>query len=78
MEYRDKTDDKVTVEAAEATLKYSVAVKCATITPDETRVKEFSLKKMWLSPNGSTSSVPRISPTYPHMPHIRSYLWKSA
>ncbi|RPB27840.1 putative isocitrate dehydrogenase Idp1 [Terfezia boudieri ATCC MYA-4762] len=57
MEYRDKTDDKVTVEAAEATLKYSVAVKCATITPDEMRVKEFSLKKMWLSPNGTIRNI---------------------
>jgi len=67
MEYRDKTDDKVTIEAAEATLKYSVAVKCATITPDEARVKEFSLKKMWLSPNGSMFSSlihPPPIPTY--------------
>jgi isocitrate dehydrogenase len=54
LEYRDQTDDKVTVDAAEAILKYSVGVKCATITPDEARVKEFNLKKMWLSPNGST------------------------
>jgi isocitrate dehydrogenase len=56
LEYRDKTDDKVTVDAAEAILKYSVGVKCATITPDEARVEEFGLKKMWLSPNGSMSS----------------------
>lgn len=45
LEYRDKTDDKVTVEAAEAIQKYSVGVKCATITPDEARVEEFKLKK---------------------------------
>ena len=50
---RNDTDDKVTVEAAEAIKQYSVGVKCATITPDEARVKEFHLKKMWLSPNGT-------------------------
>lgn len=55
--YRDKTEDKVTVEAAEAILKYSVGVKCATITPDEGRVKEFNLKKMWLSPNGTIRNI---------------------
>ena len=54
---RDATDDKVTVEAAEATRKYNVAVKCATITPDEARVKEFSLKKMWPSPNGTIRNI---------------------
>ncbi|KAI6356704.1 hypothetical protein MCOR25_007878 [Pyricularia grisea] len=53
LEYRDKTDDKVTLDAAEAIKKYSVGVKCATITPDEARVKEFNLKQMWLSPNGT-------------------------
>lgn len=57
MENRDATDDKVTVEAAEATLKYNVAVKCATITPDEARVKEFGLKKMWKSPNGTIRNI---------------------
>ncbi|KAJ9624911.1 NADP-dependent isocitrate dehydrogenase [Taxawa tesnikishii (nom. ined.)] len=51
--YRDETDDQVTLDAAEAIKKYSVGVKCATITPDEARVKEFNLKKMWLSPNGT-------------------------
>ncbi|KAK9472076.1 uncharacterized protein V1510DRAFT_426477 [Dipodascopsis tothii] len=55
--YRDETDDKVTTDAAEATLKYNVAVKCATITPDEARVKEFTLKKMWLSPNGTIRNI---------------------
>uniref|UniRef100_A0A453CDY5 Isopropylmalate dehydrogenase-like domain-containing protein n=2 Tax=Aegilops tauschii subsp. strangulata TaxID=200361 RepID=A0A453CDY5_AEGTS len=54
---RDATDDKVTVESAEATLKYNVAVKCATITPDETRVKEFKLKSMWRSPNGTIRNI---------------------
>src|SRR5262245_2304140 len=54
---RDKTDDKITVESAEATKKYGVAVKCATITPDEARVKEFNLKKMWPSPNGTIRNI---------------------
>ncbi|XP_009768205.1 isocitrate dehydrogenase [NADP]-like [Nicotiana tabacum] len=54
---RDATDDQVTVESAEATLKYNVAVKCATITPDETRVKEFGLKSMWRSPNGTIRNI---------------------
>src|SRR5437764_13918170 len=53
IEHRDATDDKVTVEAAEAIKKYGVGVKCATITPDEARVEEFKLKKMWKSPNGT-------------------------
>lgn len=57
IEHRDATDDKVTTDAAEATLKYSVAVKCATITPDEARVEEFGLKKMWLSPNGTIRNI---------------------
>jgi isocitrate dehydrogenase len=54
---RDATDDKVTVESAEAILKYGVGVKCATITPDEARVKEFGLKKMWKSPNGTIRNI---------------------
>jgi isocitrate dehydrogenase len=54
---RDATDDKVTVEAAEAIKKYRVGIKCATITPDEARVKEFSLKKMWKSPNGTIRNI---------------------
>ncbi|KAH9686438.1 isocitrate dehydrogenase (NADP) [Citrus sinensis] len=54
---RDATDDKVTVESAEATLKYNVAIKCATITPDEARVKEFVLKQMWKSPNGTIRNI---------------------
>src|ERR1700749_3724105 len=53
----DKTEDKVTVEAAEAIKKYGVGVKCATITPDEARVKEFNLKKMWKSPNGTIRNI---------------------
>jgi isocitrate dehydrogenase len=57
MENRDATEDRVTVESAEATLKYNVAVKCATITPDEARVKEFGLKKMWKSPNGTIRNI---------------------
>src|SRR5690349_13163626 len=57
IEYRDKTDDKVTVEAAEAIKKYNVGIKCATITPDEARVKEFNLKQMWKSPNGTIRNI---------------------
>jgi isocitrate dehydrogenase len=57
IEHRDKTDDKATVEAAEAIKKYRVGVKCATITPDEARVKEFSLKQMWKSPNGTIRNI---------------------
>ena len=55
--HRDATDDKVTVEAAEAIKKYQVGIKCATITPDEQRVEEFKLKKMWLSPNGTIRNI---------------------
>lgn len=57
MENRDKTDDKVTVEAAEAIKKYNVGIKCATITPDEKRVEEFKLKQMWKSPNGTIRNI---------------------
>src|SRR6185369_16163698 len=57
IENRDNTEDKVTVEAAEAIKQYGVGVKCATITPDEGRVKEFNLKKMWRSPNGTIRNV---------------------
>ena len=57
IEHRDATDDQVTIDAAEATKKYGVAVKCATITPDEARVKEFNLKKMWRSPNGTIRNI---------------------
>ncbi|MGZ3685672.1 MAG: isocitrate dehydrogenase (NADP(+)) [Bdellovibrionota bacterium] len=81
MENRDKTEDKVTVESAEATKKYNVAIKCATITPDEARVQEFKLKKMWKSPNGTIrnildgtvfrepiicKNVPRLVPNWTH------------
>jgi isocitrate dehydrogenase len=57
IENRDKTEDQVTIDSAEATKKYQVAVKCATITPDEARVKEFKLKKMWKSPNGTIRNI---------------------
>jgi len=57
IENRDKTDDKVTIEAGEAIKKLGVGVKCATITPDEARVKEFNLKKMWKSPNGTIRNI---------------------
>lgn len=53
MENRDATDDQVTLEAAKAIKACKVGIKCATITPDEARVKEFNLKKMWKSPNGT-------------------------
>ena len=79
IEYRDQTDDQVTVDAANAIQKYGVGVKCATITPDEARVEEFGLKKMWKSPNGTIrnilggvifrepiiiSNIPRLVPTW--------------
>src|SRR4051812_34728277 len=57
MEYRDKTDDQVTVDAANAIKEVGVGVKCATITPDEARVKEFGLKQMWRSPNGTIRNI---------------------
>jgi isocitrate dehydrogenase len=57
VENRDKTNDQVTVDSAKATLQYGVAVKCATITPDEDRVKEFKLKEMWRSPNGTIRNI---------------------
>ena len=57
MESRDKTDDKITEEAANAIKRYGVGIKCATITPDEARVKEFKLKKMWKSPNGTIRNI---------------------
>src|SRR5688500_6531149 len=57
VEERDRTNDQITIEAAEATKKYGVAVKCATITPDEARVKEFNLKEMWRSPNGTIRNI---------------------
>src|ERR687889_1835718 len=57
IEHRDATDDKVTVEAAEAIKRVGVGIKCATITPDEARVKEFNLKQMWKSPNGTIRNI---------------------
>ncbi|KAI8867551.1 isocitrate dehydrogenase [Ramicandelaber brevisporus] len=57
VEHRDATNDQVTVEAAEAIKKYHVGIKCATITPDEARVKEFNLKEMWKSPNGTIRNI---------------------
>ena len=57
MENRDLTDDKVTVDSAHAIKKYNVGIKCATITPDEARVTEFNLKKMWKSPNGTVRNI---------------------
>ncbi len=57
MEYRDATDDQVTIDSAHAIQKYGVGVKCATITPDEDRVEEFGLKKMWKSPNGTIRNI---------------------
>ncbi len=57
IEYRDATDDQVTVDAANAIKRHSVGVKCATITPDEARVAEFGLKKMWRSPNGTIRNI---------------------
>jgi isocitrate dehydrogenase len=82
---RDRTNDKVTVEAAEAIKKFNVGIKCATITPDEARVKEFGLKQMWRSPNGTIrnildgtifrapivcNNVPRLVPSWTKEIHI--------
>ncbi len=57
MEYRDETNDQVTIDAANAIKKYGVGIKCATITPDEQRVEEFKLKQMWRSPNGTIRNI---------------------
>src|SRR5882757_8065411 len=57
IEHRDATDDQVTIDAADAIKRHGVGVKCATITPDEARVKEFNLKQMWLSPNGTIRNI---------------------
>jgi len=57
IESRDKTDDQITIDCAKAIQKYGIGVKCATITPDEERVKEFKLKKMWRSPNGTIRNI---------------------
>ena len=57
IENRDKTNDKVTIEAAKAIKKYGVGVKCATITPNAARIKEYNLKEMWKSPNGTIRSI---------------------
>ena len=57
IESRDATNDQITVDAAEAIKQYSVGIKCATITPDEARVKEFNLKRMWRSPNGTLRNI---------------------
>src|SRR5579872_2555285 len=57
VQHRDATDDQVTVDAANAIKRYGVGVKCATITPDEARVSEFGLKKMWRSPNGTIRNI---------------------
>ena len=57
LEYRNETDDQVTIDSANATKKYGVAVKCATITPNAARVKEYNLKEMWKSPNGTIRAI---------------------
>ena len=57
LENRDRTDDRVTIDSAEAIKKYGVGVKCATITPNAQRVEEYKLKKMWKSPNGTVRAV---------------------
>jgi len=55
--HRDETEDQVTIDCAQSMLKHKVGVKCATITPDTGRVKEFNLKKMWRSPNGTIRNI---------------------
>ena len=57
LEYRNETDDQVTIDSAEATKKYGVAVKCATITPNAARMDEYNLKEMWKSPNGTIRAI---------------------
>src|SRR5919112_266813 len=57
IQYRDETDDQVTIDAANAIKRHGVGVKCATITPDEARVAEFGLKRMWRSPNGTIRNI---------------------
>jgi isocitrate dehydrogenase len=57
IEYRDQTNDQVTIDCANAIKQYNVGIKCATITPDEARVTEFSLKQMWKSPNGTIRNI---------------------
>src|SRR5437762_13859007 len=57
IESRDQTNDQITIDSANATRQHGVAVKCATITPDEARVKEFNLKQMWRSPNGTIRNI---------------------
>ncbi|HEY4164784.1 MAG TPA: isocitrate/isopropylmalate family dehydrogenase, partial [Dongiaceae bacterium] len=57
IEKRDETGDQITIDAANAIKQYGVGVKCATITPDEARVKEFNLKQMWKSPNGTVRNI---------------------
>ena len=57
MESRDKSDDQITIDAAKAIKQHGVGIKCATITPDEARVEEFKLKKMWRSPNGTIRNI---------------------
>src|SRR4051812_40961312 len=57
IQHRDETDDQVTIDAANAIRRHGVGVKCATITPDEARVEEFGLKKMWRSPNGTIRNI---------------------
>ena len=57
MQSRDETDDQITIDSAEAIKKYGVGIKCATITPDEARVEQFGLKKMWRSPNGTIRNI---------------------
>ena len=81
IESRDATDDQITIDAAEAIKKFKVGIKCATITPDEERVEEFGLKKMWRSPNGTIrnivggtvfrepiicKNIPRLVPNWTH------------
>ena len=91
IEKRDETEDQITVDAAHAILKHGVGVKCATITPDEQRVEEFGLKKMWRSPNGTIrnilggvvfrepiviSNVPRLVPLDAPDRHRPPCLWR--
>src|SRR2546423_15529344 len=76
IEARDRTNDQITIDSANATRQHGVAVKCATITPDEARVKEFNLKQMWRAADGTTRNNPdgtefRRPLICPHVPRIR-------
>ena len=72
MEQRDQTDDQITIDAANAIKEHGVGVKCATITPDEARVREFDLKQMWRSPNGTIRNI-LAAPSFANRSFVRMF-----